>query len=645
MVMIQCFDKKDYLLEQWKIFESIPLHMFCLKNYPYFQSVDAAIKLPSTTNISYEKMDLFSKALDNIFLSIKLGVAPEEFFKKCFFEKLKPERQRLLIITAGRFDEKCIKQLNSPIITSCLVDACFEKDLLNNHIKSLLQKDEMEEYYSSKIINYNVSKLCSQSISSHAPYVIHSNERGYINKVPSCLAVKGAVSKNQVGYFIDQKCVDNVLRRVFYAKKVEDWHYYVTNVDCQQEKLGNEVVLWSINSSNKKITHTMIKFSNSSSVVEFNDLPTRGAFTKNGTYFVLYSVNGVFVTEILRQKDGTSIFNTYQICHDAVNITDVQFYNDETQLIVSYFDDIKEVQGKLHLFKITGECIKTIVVDGLPYQSVENGKKLLVFSALETESGAENFCVFTNNNIEKSAEISYTKLPFNSSDGFPDCFICSPDKNFCAILAGDNIISLIAARGGEPLVYNLRNAFSLISKKNHKMLFSSDSKYLIVLGFYKGKFKCHVSKYIIDVWSTITGKKRSSVIIPGHIIDLMFCNGWSRLSFGLTPKNQDLVLYAENCNQMYKVPFFSQEDQNDVHFLVNDASVTVLIILRRLYLENKNGNKISLYEEEPAYKILQALNKPDFIKKYLYFNVINNNKNMILSIYEKGFASIQKLWK
>jgi hypothetical protein len=153
-----------------------------------------------------------------------------------------------------------------------------------------------------------------------------------------------------------------------------------------------------------------------------------------------------------------------------------------------------------------------------------------------------------------------------------------------------------------------------------------------------------VSKYIIDVWSTITGKKRSSVIISDRIIDSMFSHCRSKLSFGLTPKNQDLVLYAENCNRMYKVPFFSQEDQSDVHFLIHDASMTVLTILRRLYLANKNGNKISLYEEEPAYKILQTLNRPDFIKKYLYFNVINNNKNMISSIYDKGFELIQKLW-
>lgn len=631
MVTVQCSDNKNYSLAQWKVFESIPFHMYFSKKYPRFQLTDVVIKLPSTINISYEKMDLFSKALDKAFLSKAVDGVSEEF--KQYVNNLMPQEKRLLIIAAGRFDEKGRKQLYSPMLISQLVDVCFdfEKDFLKKHIKPLLQKDNQEEYYISKIIDYNLRNFHFQDISSSHSYVIHSNERGRMSKVPSCLAVEAAMSDNQVSDFIDQKCVDNVLRRVFYSKNVGNWHYYVTDRDQQQEKLGNELLLWSIN--NNKRTWTTVNVSNNHDIVEFNGLPMRCDFNKNGTYLVVWSINDVFVTKILRQDDGSSLFNTQQICRNVINIIDINFYNDDTQLIVCSFDDIKKSCGKLYLFNITGEYIKSIFINGVPYTSIENKKGLLLFSFLDTKDfSCRNRCNLINDDMEMCQENLYTKCP--------EKIRCSSDKNHCAILAEDGAISLITAHEMASHVQNL-----LIGQNKKKMLFSSDSRFLIVLERYTDcKYGDRPERYTIDVWSTATGEKRSSVKIPSQVIDLQYTKDCNAIfSFGLTPKDHNLVIYAENDRLIYSIPFFSQQDQSNICFL-NDASVTVLAILRRLYMAHKKGDNVVLYEEEPAYKILQALNKPDFIKKCLCFNVINN-KNMISFLYDKSVEVIQKLWK
>lgn len=645
MVTIQCCNKncKTHILKRWQIFESIPLHMYCLKNN-YLQQKDIIIKLPSTTNISCEKMNLFSKALDYALLSKMLDVKSKqlnskELFKE-YFEALIPSQQRLLIITAGRLDENRIKQLHSPMLCAQLVDVYFkDKEFLNNKIKSLIHENKLdqEECYISKIINYNLKELYLQNIDSQ-DYVIYTNERGWMNKVPSFLAEKDAVINRED--FIDKKLINKVFRKVFYSKNVGDWQYYVTNVDEKYEKFSQAVMLWSINSSKSKTMHTMINLPDTS-IPELKHISPWGAFSRDGKYLLTVAVSGLFVTKILPQEDGTSIFNTYPIKHDIVNISGVRFNNDDTQLIVSSYDDIKGVQGKLHLFKISGEHVKTIIRDEIPYGPIssQDRKKLLVFSAINQLDSIKYSCNLINDTLEVCAKIPYTKRAKDVVNSL----------NCWAVQASDDSISLITTRENDPIFFHVPKDGTLVNQRDIKMLLSSDGKSLVVFGLYQdNNYSDKPLKYVVDVFSTITGKKRSSVQILSNApngIDLKMRRDRNMIfSCGLTPKDHELVLYAENDHAIYKKPFFSKQDQEDVNFFLNTAPVSVLAILRRLYVAQQNKDTVVLYEEEPAYKILQALNKSIFIKKCLCFSVTDNKKDkfsLLLSKAEKWCASLK----
>jgi len=608
MVRMPCSDDGTYELEKWKVRESISLYTHCLQFNKNFELIDSTIEVPKIP-MPHETMKLFSSTLD---------IVPGKLFKEYFFNVLMPKQQQTLIIAAGLVDEHGKRQFNAPALTAQIVDAYFNEDWRDKHIKPLLQRVHWLEYCFNKVVNNNVtSSFFPDPTFFVKEHEMMEHENGKLSAVPSCLAVKDSL--------YDGPC--RAVRRpiqdshwvVLRSKKIDnDWEHCITcfeAVDSINEQPDNKVVIWAINNSNKDITKT---------VVEHKDAMLQSFFSRDGKYVVTRSKEDVFVSKIMHKEDGSSVIDTYCVGHDKY-IMDVCYGHQSNRLIVCSSGE--NYGGKVKLLDISGTGIACIEGCGFIDKAVlsPNGDKLLIISGVDKKQlialykVANYFHHYKTITIPDEAHLTLDRV------------VCSPNGNYWALTTNNGGLLFIPTFGDQcgGVVELVEN--SVINQdRSMKVLFSSDSRFLISL------VQEALKEPMIEVWSTINGEK---IVSWNSFISKDFDCG-----IGLTPNHRELVLFS-NDQFIYKRPFFREDDDRILSHLFSSTTVYGLSLLRRLYLANKNKENIELYEEEPAYKALinmqqKPLDVAAFVKKYLSWKVIDNKKGAVQLLQEtwKNFS-------
>lgn len=600
MLIIPCLDgevERRYELEMWKARESISLYRHCLWYNKTFELADGLLEIPKIP-VQYKTLELFSRACD---------VMPGEQFKKFFFKELSSEQQAELIVATGPVDKNGKRQFNAPGLIAQVFGVCFKQDWCHQHIKPLLQREVWIEHCFNKVVNNNVTiSFFPNKVSVfNNENEMMEHENGKLSIVPLCLAPKGSLYDGS--YTVIEKTIHNEMWEMLRHKKIDnDWEYCITSLEAinsVNEAPDNKAIIWAINNSNKNISKT---------VIEHKDKILKFFFSNNGEYVITRSQTEVCVSKIMHAQDGSANFDTYRIDYDEY-IMDVCFDNHSNRLITCAAGNT----GIVKLFDISGTCIARMERLGLVEKAVlsPDGKKLLILSHTD-KPNIFTLCTITNN-IYSDAKFV---IPGEENTQV-DRIICSPNGSHWAVTTKTGGIIFIRTYGDQCKGIKLVENSVVNSKKDMRMLFSSDSRFLIAL-----VQKSIGDLLMLEIWSTLSGQKIAS--------QYSFCGQELDLAIGLTPQDRELVCFYGN-GPAYTRSFCSEQDDTILSHLWNATTIYWLSLLRRLCrahkIAHKNKESVELYEEEPAHKALINMQKKPldvvgFVQKYLSWKVINNKK-------------------
>lgn len=591
-IIIPCIGG-TYELKTWEVFASNSLFKHCLQFNKNFESVDTVIEVPKIP-ISYEKMDLFSKALDVASIACETG---SKIFKN-YLNALTQEQQRTLIIAAGQIDEHGKRQFNAPELMALIVQEYFDENLYNKHIRPLLERGGWLEHCCNKLVNNNIMSSFFPSISFfEQEFATKEYKDGSSSSVPLCLAEQGSLCDSSCN--IMEKVIQNVSYHVLFSKKLDGWEHCTSLYD----ESHNKIMIWAINTHNNNAAHT---------IVEHRHPIWQFFFSNNGEYVVTASSEDVFVSRIMHQENGSSTFDTYRVDHDEF-MRPVCFDHHTNCLITCSAGDT--YNGIVKLFNISGACMGTITDVGIIDKTLlsPDGSKLMIISKVKNEKHII-LCTIANSKISKD----YDRILLNVENLDFDRIVCSPNGNHWAITTIIGGVIFFSVFGEKEVAVELVKN-SIINQAGVKLLFSSDNRFLIALVEEEDSKNC-----MIKVWSTGTGELiTSQYSLVGRELDY---------GIGLTSHDRELVIFYNKA--VYRRPFFCEESDKILNYLFNSTTIYELILLRRLYRADKNKEIAQLYEEESAYKALINLQKKsfkaaEFIKKYLPYEVIDNKKSVV----------------
>src|SRR4030095_3297159 len=355
--------------------------------------------------------------------------------KEYFFNLLTPQQQRTLIIAAGPVDAEGKRQFNAPALTAQIVDAYFNEDWRDKHIKPLLQRGYWLEYCFGKVVNNNVTSSFFPDLTVFVKeHEMMMHEDGGLSVVPSCLAVKDSLYDGPRRAI--RKLIQDSYWTVLRYKKIDnDREYCITRfeaIDSVNEQPDNEVVIWAINNSNKGITKT---------VVEHKDTILQYFFSSTGEYVITRSLEDVFISKIIH-KDDSCVFDTRCIAHDKY-IMDICYNHRYNRLIVCSAGD--NYEGVVQLFDVSGLCIARKEGLGVIHKGVlsPNGDKLLIISEINEKQCATLWTV--TNDIYHWATITIPDEEYLTRDRV----VCSPNGNYWAMTTSNGGILFIPTFGDQ----------------------------------------------------------------------------------------------------------------------------------------------------------------------------------------------------
>ena len=608
-IIIPCIDK-EYELEKWKVLASNSLYKHCLQYNKNFESIDSPITV-SKIPISYEKMDLFSKTLDQ----------EPQLFETYFNHTLTPDQRRSLIIMVGKRDENKKRQFNCPGLIAQIFNTCFPEDWKIKNIKPLLERFSWVGYCYKKVVENNLNSSFFPSAYFFDKQQVTKVEKiyndGKFNLVPLCLAKKDSIC-DLSQYKIKKQTIDNSTFQLLRYKEINNnWQHCISFVEptnSLHQQPDNQILLWAINNHTNYVTKTIIKHKHP---IE------KYFFSNNGEYAITQSKTDLFISKfIYDQKNESYTFDTYRVDHDEY-LFDVCCNDQSTHLVSSSASNNR--CGVVKLLNMSGICIADISGVEFVHKLLLNpeSNKLVILSEGKEHQKYILICTVTNNKIQPIKKIS---VPDSTNKRF-DRIICSPNGNYWAITTKQGGIIFLATFTDSYRFNELIKNSITHSNMELKILFSSDSAFLITMVEKDLNKGC-----IVEVWSTRTGEKIVSQ--PAFIKQNM------DYSIGLTPKDREFVIFLNFT--VYKRPFINEIDDTILQYLSDSISVYELYLLRRLYLAHINKDTVQLYEEEPAHKALihlpqKTLLVAEFIRKYLSWKTINN---------KKGIAQlIQETWK
>lgn len=587
-VIIPCNDG-ICALEKWKIVQSISLYKHCLAYDQNFLSKDIAVKMPKFF-IEQEKIELFSKSLD---------IPPGKPFEH-YFKSLTLAQKQMLITVAGE------NQLNMPAFTAQLADVYFDKSFHDRHIKPLLERWEWSRYCRNAAVKNNITSPLVPNISGTETSYLKLFANGYLGVMPLCLMEEGA-RYDEFDYVSITRLINNVQRKVWCYKDIDgNWEHCITPAEImvgfQKEVSPKEILLWAINKDKNYIAKTVIR--HTSKIIQF-------FFSNNGEYVITQSKSDVFVTRIIHKEDGSCAFSTCLVDHNN-RIMDVYCNNESNRLITCSASEVSE--GSIKLFDLSGKCIAHFSNFGFTHDITvsPDESKILVSALFFNQIVRSNVIICV---MQKDRIVPYMIIPIPEQNLYESNIISNVNGDYWAIIQKGGL-SLISTYGVEYTIHTLIERSRIKPNNDIKILFSSDSKFLIAL------VQKNSEEFLFCIWSTTSGKLVTSQYF--HMDNIVRCN------IGLTPKDREIVLFV--AQTVYKMPFIDAATDYILDYLLNLTSVHELIVLRRLYVAYKNKDSIKLYKEEPAYKALCNMpsirfNIVNFIQTYLPWKKIKNKKN------------------
>ncbi|HLJ31008.1 MAG TPA: hypothetical protein VKU36_01095 [Candidatus Babeliales bacterium] len=602
-----------FSLEKWKIYELNTVHDEYLKNKDACDK-GQALSLP---HITINEISLVSTALNK---------EPGKEFHH-YIKSLSSPEIHTLIVAAGTYDEDYKqKKLDAPGLTAQLVEAYIPLDIQNAYIKPYVERNDWEDFCRSKVINNNFSSSSFPSVVanfSRPSNTILRYDDGSLRTVP-CDLIQ---DPHSYAGFKDKPYLVRVENTglLTYASKIIDqsYEYCITATNLNGDP-GNHCFFWLINHTTGKSQETIINHKN-----EFKD----AIFSSAGDYVATWSNADIIVSKITKHGDDT-ITLTPCITHDANKINSCCFNKQSTALALA--DD----DGNLIAWDISGNCCKQVLSRQFPWvRSVRfnsDGTRLLAILRENAQDDTDKIIILDTTDLHTIENSNAASLKRKDQALFLSP-TCSPNGKVWAIPTSHAWIEFIFIEDDHFEVLSAKNVLSWTDENSLptiRIVYSPDSRFAAVVFPSADKRGLEARIHNLTTRELIT-----SALLLG---DDTF------IGTGFIAEGRKLVAIA-NDSVSSKRTLLHKSDIEKLMHLYNQTSLHQLCVLRRLYRACNNNNEIQLYEESPAYKVLQQLpNKPHdlqtFVKKYLPTQVIHNNKEISES-YNDMVTIVQGWWK
>lgn len=600
----------DFKIETWKIFSSESLHSDYLRR----QKLCPLVKNMATLycDVSVKEMRLFSEAKD---------VAPGEDFKT-HFDSLSSADKYLLITVAGVYGHSPEqKKLADADLTIQLFDAYFDKPVSNKTMRP--EMDRLHWLYHCK--NELLKNNCSSFFPDFLPKEVggyKSDNNGLMSLVPLRLVDKLSTYYGSFGGVFTK--INDKVFFTFAHKKIDDRYGYcftkATPEDNKEANTDNKNLLWLFDDE----TDTR-----QSVIVEHKDAMRSWNFSDGGEYLFTRSSVDALLLKITRYDDGS--LSTKQFSLDCSYPIVLSSFNKQATALVVCSGDIARKVGTICVWDLSGLFPIKVWEKDIGYIIVSefngDGTRLLTSSV---DNG--------NNNVQiwDTTDLSVIRLlkEMHSLDDYYGMVACASNgKDFALTSSGGNLL-LVYASEEDCFFYEHKLAdFSAVERPLPiKIVYSPDGNLLAAIISELDK----QSKAI--VFSTKTQEELISIPAYGLAI-----NG-----IGFTADSNQLVFVGRD-NFWYKRQLLHESDEQKLECLMTDTSLHQLLVLRRLYWAYQNKGQVKLYEEEPAYKALQALSIKsqdvgELVKKYLPYIVVTNNKKNG-EVFKDACVMVKKWWE
>lgn len=641
-VTLHLSDGNDFKIETWKIFESVALY----RDYIRRQHSSSPVKNMSLlySDVTLPEAQLYSDACQ----------VEEESFDR-YFKQLDVNARRRLITVCGKYDEyKQHKKLHCPGLIGSLLKAYYVASHFKNDVtEQLINTNIRPHIYHRKLRScigvQMVKKKLPHYFASTVQYtpIFSCTDDGCIQKIPSILAKGYYYSPN--AYKQNSYKGKNYL---LYRAKIlsKDSAYHLTSIEKNDmvEMFLDSLLLWFVDYSKDIYSATELKHAG-----EIID----ARFDKDANHLFIQSPQMVRLFKLMHKNDAPILqelmtFNTAENSH-ACNFN-FGFNKQGTIFLASYIDSTTQ-KNVCTLWDIVGENCSLKLhhkSETLPYLVwSDNGCRLIIVSypssnddksntiALWDIDDASNFSLI--NHYRDYQEDFITESPIVA------CIKWSPDgKRWLIVYSNANIFFFDESSTGYPVKRKLPARKTIIGVSlapEHKVRahYSPDGCFVAISYVVIPGGVDHIALYSATTYEYLG--------ITGYLMD----------GFGITPDNQLIMMgkYDIFCPFYTKISLLSQENNNELDYIQLKSPLFALSILWRLRSALKKNERISLYKEGLAYRIIQRLLRlNDVIEEcFPIIDVINNNREVAETCesiaaagkaeWMKGIDGLQQWWK